>query len=193
MSDTGARKTRASKNGSEKGPGSALKSKAGRKRLADKPVKDDQKAAASSHELSVYSRRMLSLLAKEQEISQGIFYIIDESENKKILRILSAYAYDSTDTGNRIFELGEGFPGQVAIDGTLINISEVPDGYVSIVSGLGSAKPASLIVFPVVYEDEVIAVVELASFHRFSEEDEDFFTKFANNVAVKIHGLLNSK
>jgi putative methionine-R-sulfoxide reductase with GAF domain len=171
----------------------ARTSSPGRRKKKEPEEKVSAEASKQVNEMLAYSRRMLSLLAKEKEISQGIFYIADHSDNRQILKILSAYAYDSTDTGDRTFEFGEGFPGQVAKDRNLINISEVPEGYISIISGLGKANPASLIIFPVIHDDKVLAVIELASFQRFTEEDEDFLTRFSKTVAERMAGFLINK
>jgi putative methionine-R-sulfoxide reductase with GAF domain len=136
-----------------------------------------------------FSRKLLSLLAKEKEISQGVFFIADKKDGKSVLRFLSGYAFENPDTENLEIEFGEGFPGQVAKDGKLINISEVPDGYISIVSGLGKASPASIIIFPVINDKDVIAVIELASFHRFTEEDEGFFNEISKSIATRLAKL----
>jgi putative methionine-R-sulfoxide reductase with GAF domain len=140
-----------------------------------------------------FSRKLLSLLAKEKEISQGVFFITDKKEGKSVLRFLSGYAFENPDTENLEIEFGEGFPGQVAKDGKLINISEVPDGYISIVSGLGKASPASIIIFPVINENEVLAVIELASFHKFTAEDENFFLEISASVADRLINLSMNK
>jgi len=191
MPDKGTKDIKSASSGSEKTSGKTSKTTGKRqdkkKDSVEEPVK---KPGTIRHDLVAYSRKLLSMLAKEREISQGIFYIVDKKDDKDFLKVLSAYAYESTDTGDRIFEWGEGFPGQVAKDGTLINIFDVPVGYISIVSGLGKADPASLILFPVIHDEKVIAVIELASFHKFTEEDEIFFTKFSTTVAEKIAGYL---
>ncbi len=188
MPDKGTKDINTQSAGSEQASGKTLKTPGARQKKKTLTEEPARKPAATGHDLVVYSRKLLSLLAKEKEISQGIFYLVDNINNKDVLRVLSAYAYESTETGDRTFEVGEGFPGQVAKDGTLINIFDVPDGYISIVSGLGKADPASLIIFPVIHNEKVIAVIELASFHRFTEEDEIFFTKFSTTVAEKIAG-----
>jgi len=193
MSKSGAKEIITGRDTSGKDASKVSKTPAPRQRRRKQPdVEIAKKAYPTVNELLVYSRRMLSLLAKEKEISQGIFYIADYTDNKQVLKVLSAYAYDSTDTGDRIFDFGEGFPGQVAKDRTLINISEVPDGYISIVSGLGRANPASLIIFPVIHDDKVLAVIELSSFQKFSEEDESFFTKFSRSVGERLAGLIQN-
>jgi putative methionine-R-sulfoxide reductase with GAF domain len=70
------------------------------------------------------------------------------------------------------YEFGEGLAGQVAKEGRKINIDNVPEGYITIISGLGAASPNHLLIYPVMQDDQVAAVVEKASFKPISEEDE---------------------
>jgi len=130
-----------------------------------------------------FSKNLLSFLAKEKELSQGIFFTAIKKNDKDVLKYLAGYAFDKEDTEDIEIEFGEGFTGQVASDGKLMNISDVPDGYLSIVSGLGKAKPASVIIVPLIYLRNVIAVIELASFHRFTAQDETYFKEVASYAA----------
>jgi hypothetical protein len=134
-----------------------------------------------------YSIKCLSLLAKEREISQGAFFIPDKVDDKPVIKFLSAFASPDPENMTDIIELGEGFPGQVAKDGNMINISDIPEGYLTIESGLGKSAPASLIVFPVKYEDKIIAVIELASFHKFTTDDELYFSEISHSIAEQLH------
>jgi GAF domain-containing protein len=133
-----------------------------------------------------YSSKCLSLLAKYMEISQGAFFMIEEDEGKTLIRFVSGYAITRQEETRDILEPGEGFPGQVAKDGKLINISDIPEGYLTIESGLGKASPSSLIIFPVKHDNKLLAVIELASFHKFTEEDEYFFMQISPNIAQQI-------
>lgn len=133
-----------------------------------------------------YSIKLLSQLAREKEISQGAFFISDTKDNKPVIKFLSGFASPDPVNMEDVFELGEGFPGQVAKDGKMINISDIPQGYLSIESGLGKASPASLIIFPVKHMDKVLAVIELASFHKFTPDDEQFFENISPAIADQI-------
>jgi GAF domain-containing protein len=133
-----------------------------------------------------YSQKLLSSLAREKEISQGVFFISDKKDDKPVLKFLSGYAYQNPENNEEILEFGEGFPGQVAKDGKLLNIADIPEGYLPIESGLGKASPVSLIIFPVIHDEKVLAVIELASFHKFSYEDELFFQEISPSVAEQI-------
>lgn len=136
--------------------------------------------------LKKYSQKLLSSLAREKEISQGVFYIADIKEDNNILEFLSGYAYRIPEVGEVIFKFGESLPGQVAKDGKLINIADIPEEYITIESGLGKASPVSLIIFPIKNEANVIAVIELASFHEFTHEDELFFEEISPFIAGQI-------
>jgi two-component system chemotaxis sensor kinase CheA len=132
------------------------------------------------------SQELFSLIARQIEISQGVFFLCETKDGKQVLKFLSGYAYQKPSETDEILMFGEGFPGQVAKDGKLINITEIPEGYMSIQSGLGKASPASLIIFPVLYEGNTLAVIELASFHKFTREDEQFFVDISHAFAEQM-------
>lgn len=136
--------------------------------------------------LMQYSIKCLSHLAKDKEISQGAFFIAEEKDGRKVIRFLSGFASPDPSEMKDILELGEGFPGQVARDGRIMNISDIPSGYLTIESGLGKSAPVSLILFPVKYGDNVVAVIELASFHAFTEDDEHYFNQISDSIAQQI-------
>jgi putative methionine-R-sulfoxide reductase with GAF domain len=133
-----------------------------------------------------YSVKILSFLAREKEISQGAFFVADIKDGKQVLKLISGYAMSDTESVNMILEFGEGFPGQVAKDCKLVNITNIPEGYLTIESGLGKASPNSLILFPVSYNDKVIAVIELASFREFTRDDELYFEDISLLIAEQI-------
>lgn len=138
---------------------------------------------APGKDLSHFAASLLSLLAKEMEFSQGVFFITEKKDDKKVLKFLSGYAYDNEDKQTQDIEFGEGFTGQVASEGKPMIINDVPQGYLSIVSGLGSAAPASIIIIPVIDNKETLAVIELASFHRFTPEDESVLLEVASYIS----------
>jgi len=142
--------------------------------------------------LNQYSLDLLSHLAKVKEISQGAFFVSEVKDKKPVIKYLAGYATSDPENNSEIFELGEGFPGQVAKDGTLINISDIPQGYLSIESGLGKSAPVSLIIFPVKHNDKVLAVIELASFHKFTQEDEIFFRAISPSIAEQIQKCIDN-
>ncbi|MCP4311669.1 MAG: GAF domain-containing protein [Bacteroidetes bacterium] len=143
----------------------------------------------SGTDIKVFSRALLSSIARILEISQGAFFLSQEKDQRRFIKFISGYAYHIPETEVLEFQYGEGLSGQVAKDGRMININSIPDGYVTVLSGLGKATPGSMIIFPVLADDEVLAVIELASFHEFSKEDENLIRELTTVVAEKIKNL----
>jgi signal transduction protein with GAF and PtsI domain len=129
-----------------------------------------------------FSRIFIWTLAKHFEASQGAFFIAKEKEGIRFLDFTAGYAYHIPDSETITFEFGEGLSGQVAKSGKLINLKTVPDGYITILSGLGSSTPKSMLIYPIVYNEKVVAVFELASFKNFEEEDEKFILQTCNEL-----------
>ena len=140
----------------------------------------------SAQDLKEFSSKLLSVIARILEISQGVFFNAEKCKGAHVIRYLSGYASQNLDTGNLEYEFGQGLSGQVAKDGKLININSVPEGYITILSGLGEASPRSMIIFPVLNKNQVLAVIELASFKVFSKSDEEFLMGIAPYVAREI-------
>ena len=128
-------------------------------------------------------------VAKDLDASQGAFFIAKERENIHYLQFVAGYAYHLAESETIEFEFGEGLSGQVAKENKLINIQTVPDGYIKILSGLGNASPTAMIIFPVRNNNQVVGVVELASFKKFTEEDEQFIKE----LSVKLEDALASQ
>jgi signal transduction histidine kinase/CheY-like chemotaxis protein/HAMP domain-containing protein len=99
-------------------------------------------------------------------------------------------AYGFHRSGLTTFTLGEGLTGQAALDKTRILIENAPPGYVTVGSGLGEASPTSLVVLPILFEDQVLGVLELASLHRFSDLHLTFFDRFVPTVGVTINAIM---
>ena len=130
-------------------------------------------------------------LCKELEASQGIFYVAKTREDGvHILTMVASYAYHLPETSKLEFEFGEGLAGQVAKEGKLINLSTVPEGYLTILSGLGQSSPRSLCIVPLKKNEAVFAVLELASFKKFTQEDVELLQDLSGVAEEKIKNLL---
>lgn len=142
-------------------------------------------------DINDFAQKVLSQIAKEKEILQGIFLRMVTEENIQKLKFLSGYACVKLENEEHEFLLGEGLPGQVAKEGKLLNLKAVPEGYIKIRTGLGEASPNSLIIFPVKIENKVLGVIELASFHEFTTEDEVFFSSLSELIAGQMILFIN--
>ena len=142
-------------------------------------------------DLNTVTRRILSELAQVVNAQQGMFYILEQDENaqNKKLKLFSAYAYNNDLNVSREFAIGQGLVGQVAIQKERILLTNVPSDYIKIGSGLGEASPASVIVLPVLFETEIKAVIELASFDAFSETHLDFLSQLTESLGIVLNTI----
>ncbi|MEX0686380.1 MAG: HAMP domain-containing protein [Balneolales bacterium] len=131
------------------------------------------------------SRILLSELALVVSAQHGVFYGLEQQEdNQPILKLLSSYGHKDSSYLPREFAIGEGLIGQCAIEKERILISRVPEDYIKISSGLGEAPPANIVVLPVVFEGQVKAVIELASFNHFSETHLSFLEQLTESIGI---------
>jgi signal transduction histidine kinase/CheY-like chemotaxis protein len=90
------------------------------------------------------------------------------------------------------FAAGEGLGGQAAVERTPILITDAPANYLKVGSGLGEAAPVSVAVLPILFEDQVLGVLEIASLTRFSDVHLAFFDQFVGTIGVAINTIMAS-
>jgi len=133
-----------------------------------------------------YCEKMLQSIAKELEIVQGLYFVLNDAD--QMFSISGEYAYFSEERP-RSFPLGETISGQVAKNKQALNLKELPKGYVTVLSGLGASAPPHMIIAPIVYNDNCIGVIELASFKAFDENAETLVGRLCESMAVKLNEL----
>ena len=120
----------------------------------------------------------------------GVFYINEGAKDgEPELQLLASYAYTERKHLANRFRLGEGLVGQAALEKQRILLTDVPADYVQISSGLGEATPLNIVVLPVLFEGEVKAVIELASFHRFSEIHLAFLDQLTESIGIVLNTI----
>ncbi|MHC5937608.1 response regulator [Nostoc sp.] len=139
--------------------------------------------------LESVSRLILSNLAPLVGASQGVFYLMDSIDDQPVLKLLSSYAYKERKNLANQFRLGEGLVGQSALEKQRILLTEVPNDYIRITSGLGEAPPLNIIVLPILFETQVNAVIELASFASFNELHLTFLEQLSENLGVFLNNI----
>ncbi|MBE9179536.1 HAMP domain-containing protein [Oculatella sp. LEGE 06141] len=144
-------------------------------------------------DLETVSKLILSELAPLVRAQHGVFYLMEVGENHPpYLKLLSTYAYRKRKHLANRFQLGEGLVGQCALEKEPILLTEVPQDYVKISSGLGEATPMSAVVLPVLFEGHVTAVIELASFHQFNDIHLTFFDQLTESIAIVLNTIAAS-
>ena len=142
-------------------------------------------------DLNTVTRRILSELAQVVNAQHGMFYILeqDDEQSDRKLKLFAAYANNEELNLTREFALGQGLVGQCALEKERILLTNVPKNYIKIGSGLGQATPKNVIVLPVLFETDIKAVIELASFEPFSQIHLDFLGQLTESIGIVLNTI----
>jgi HAMP domain-containing protein/signal transduction histidine kinase/CheY-like chemotaxis protein len=135
------------------------------------------------------AKLILSELAPVVAAQHGVFYVVDNSREEPFLRLLASYAYRHRKNIGNEFKLGEGLVGQAAVEKEKILLTNVPPDYIQVTSGLGEAPPLNILVLPVLFEGQGKAVIELASFNRFSATHQTFLDQLMESVGIVLNTI----
>ena len=139
-------------------------------------------------DLATVGRMLLSELAPLVSAQQGVIYQMGGEESAEMV-LLSAFAGDGEDGHLRRLKLGEGLVGQCAAEKRRMLISELPPNTISIRSGLFEAVPRNVIVLPVLFEDRVKAVIELASLSSFTTSHLAFLEQLTASIGIVLNSI----
>ncbi|WP_244886792.1 response regulator [Domibacillus aminovorans] len=133
------------------------------------------------------ARQLITKITPMVRATYGAIYVkVDKGGFQK----LAAYADNQQDVGAKSFRLGEGIAGQCALENRMISLNQIPEDYIKITSGLGSARPSYVTVIPAEFQEEVLAVIELASFESFSHLEEVLLQEVMSNLGINIQSIL---
>ncbi|ANZ15919.1 HAMP domain-containing protein [Streptomyces noursei] len=145
---------------------------------------------------------IMSELSPAVSAQHGAFFLAARPDVQEIgtdgdgryeLRLMGSYGYSMGEMPTT-FRPGETLIGTAAEEGRTILVENVPSGYLKIASGLGEAPPANIIVLPVLFEDKVLGVIELASFQPFTQIQKDFLSQIAEMIATSVNTIsVNTK
>ena len=141
--------------------------------------------------VSMLAELLITKLVPMVGASCGIFYVKEVEEDGQYLRKISAYALLDDGKNDRRFRFGEGLVGQCALEQRSILLKAVPDHYIKIGSGTGAASPKNIIILPVQFEDEVLAVIEIASFESYSPLQVKLLEAVISNIGIKINSIIS--
>jgi HAMP domain-containing protein/CheY-like chemotaxis protein/signal transduction histidine kinase len=139
-------------------------------------------------DLTSVGRMLLSELAPLVNAQQGVIYQMETDESAGMV-LLSAYADDAPDGHPHQLRVGQGLVGQCAAEKRRMLISEVPPHAVPIRSGLFKAVPLNVIVLPVLFEDRVKAVIELASLNAFTASHLAFLEQLTSSIGIVLNSI----
>ncbi len=137
--------------------------------------------------LEVLSYNIIKYLVNYLKINQGGFYLLDKkSDGKKFFELTACLAFDRKKFADKTIEWEEGLIGRCAIEKDTIYMTDVPNEYITITSGLGQSNPSAILIVPLKVNDEVYGVIELASFSAFQPFEIEFVEKTAESIAATI-------
>ena len=142
--------------------------------------------------LSKLSDDIITSLASACQAGHGVIYV-KEQQDSNCLSLVGSYAFRSRKNISANINIGEGLVGQCAKEKKVILLTKVPGDYIQINSALGEQTPLNLILLPVLFETRLMAVIELASFHEFTEEQQLTLTQIAQNLGIVINNLFNQQ
>jgi HAMP domain-containing protein/signal transduction histidine kinase/CheY-like chemotaxis protein len=140
-------------------------------------------------DLLTVARKVLSELAPLVQAQAGALYMNEANNGDAMLKLIASYAYRDRRALSNQFRAGEGLVGQCALEKERIRVSDVPADYIKISSGLGEGTPLDIVVLPVLFEGEVKAVIELASFHHFSQTHLAFLEQLTENMGIVLNTI----
>ncbi|HEU5159545.1 MAG TPA: HAMP domain-containing protein [Streptosporangiaceae bacterium] len=133
---------------------------------------------------------IMSELTPTVSAHYGAFYLAQRVDSEIELVLKAGYGIRRGARESVRFRPGESLVGQCALERRTILITGAPGDYVKISSGLGESSPLNVIVIPILFEDQVLGAIELASFNRFSDIHLAFFGQFAETTGVTINAIL---
>ncbi|MCK5028969.1 MAG: GAF domain-containing protein [Bacteroidales bacterium] len=143
----------------------------------------------NNDDMQDFSYHIISNLVKYIDANQGgIFMVNDDDKNDVFVELLAFYAYERRKYMEKRIEVGVGLIGRCVQEQKTIYMTELPEEYINVTSGLGQSVPNALLIVPLKVNDEIFGVVELAGFNEF----EDHVVKFVEEVGESIASTIST-
>ncbi len=142
-------------------------------------------------EVAMLAKNVINFLTPYVEAQIGVFYLLEEANQGTSeaarLKLVASYAYTQRKGLPTEFPIGEGLIGQAALEQQFILVTEVPEDYIHIESGLGEAVPQNILVMPFLYENVVKGVIELGSFQVMNEIKLEFLKQVMPSIGIVVN------
>jgi transcriptional regulator with GAF, ATPase, and Fis domain len=123
--------------------------------------------------------------------NQGGLFLLNQEE--QTIALAACYAYEKKKFLQKTLNLGQGLVGQCILEKGTIHLTEIPNGYITITSGLGGASPSSLLIVPLKTNEEIFGALEIASFQRFEPYQIAFIENLAEGIAASINSISSTR
>ena len=141
-------------------------------------------------DLNTLAQTIMNELVPLVSAQHGAFFLRRPHHDTATFDQIAGYACPVDPERPRSFRLGESLVGQAALDGKIIRVSQAPEDYLRISSGLGERGPADVVVLPISFEEEVLGVLELASLHEFTSVHLDLLTQLREAIGVNVNSIM---
>lgn len=131
-------------------------------------------------------QQFLQVVCDQLAAGQGALYEAYESEGIRKIRLVAGYALAVGEGSEVAYDFGEGLVGQSAAEGRTLLLDEVPEGYIKIISGLGTASPRYLLIVPFKKGGSVMGVIEIASFKSITDDQRTYVDEAVSLLTEKI-------
>ncbi len=138
------------------------------------------------------SEQIISKIVGYIDAVQGGIFIYDNDANKDYLNLVATYAYGRKRFIERKVKLGETLVGACALEKHNILLTKVPEEYYQVDSGLGNATPKSILLHPLIMENNLLGVIELASFNELSNKEIELIERVGANIAISLSNAQNN-
>lgn len=146
---------------------------------------------SNNSDIEKLTDEIIGNLVKYLKANQGALYIVDDTgENEdKTMSMASCYAWDKKKYLNQKVHMGEGLTGQAWQEGDVIYLTDIPNNFIRITSGLGDANPNAIVIVPLKVNEQIFGVVEIATFGSFKDFEIDFVKRIAESIASTISSV----
>ena len=141
-------------------------------------------------DLEIVAELIMEELTPLLGAQHGTFFLTGEWGGETRLRLIAGYGLSTDKDAPIQYRIGQSLIGQAAKSKRPIVVDDIPQGYIRISSGLGDAPPANLAIMPIMFEDQVLGVVELASFTRFTPIQIAFLEQLAETLGISVNALI---
>ena len=142
-----------------------------------------------SMEMETMTYSVISRLVRYLDANQGAIFLTVEDEGKAYLEMVSCHAYDRKKFPDKRIAWGDGLIGAAAMEKKGYYTDKIEDAYLNITSGLGKANPRYLLIEPLIWNDQVFGIVEIASFKQLEEHKIQFVGRVAENIATTLNNM----
>lgn len=136
------------------------------------------------------AQTFLSEVAGRTHTSYAAFYVRETVDNKVSYVKQASFAGESESVGREHFNLGEGLIGQAAAEKRMFTYKGLPQDYRLIGTGLGEAVPKQVVILPIIFEDEAIAVVEIATMKEYDDQQLELVKQIADTFGLTVNSIL---